>query len=150
MTDRLDELSRILEEMVAENHEITARAVVRHSAGVFRHASDVTRHPLRKKLLTDFASRQTVIRQAIETSARKSKQALEQALARKQRQIDELTAQRDQLVASHRAAILAVTEIGGYPTWLRFFEGYDDIVRNLRMIGALPSDQNAERDSPNE
>lgn len=137
MTDRVDELGRILERMLTENQPITARAVVRASAGLFRHASDVTRHPRRRKLLEEFAARQTLILKAIESSSRKSKSALEKALARKQQQIDELVAQRDLLIASHRAAILAVTELGGYPVWKRFFGAYEDVATSLVKMGAL-------------
>ena len=87
---------------------------MRASAGLFRHASDVTRHPRRRKLLEEFAARQTLILKAIESSSQKSKSALEKALAREQQQIDDLVAQRDLLIASLRAAILAVvTELGG-------------------------------------
>lgn len=139
MTDRVEELGRILERMLTENQPITARAIVRASDGLFRHASDVTRHPRRRKLLEEFAARQTLILKAIESSSRKSKSALEKALARKQQQIDELIAQRDLLVASHRAAILAVTELGGYPTWKRFFDGYEEVITSLTEMGALPS-----------
>jgi len=90
---------------------ITARAVVRASAGLFRHASDVTRHPRRRKLLEEFAARQTLILKAIESSSQKSKSALEKALAREQQQIDDLVAQRDLLIASLILAV--VTELGG-------------------------------------
>ncbi|MER8427891.1 hypothetical protein [Mesorhizobium sp. M1403] len=95
MTDRVDELGRILKRMLTENQPITARAVVGSSEVLFHHASDVTRHPRRQKLLKEFAARQTLILEAIESSSRKSKSALEKALARKQQQIDELIAQRD-------------------------------------------------------
>ncbi len=139
MTDRVDELGRILERMLTENQPITARAVVRVSDGLFRHASDVTRYPGRRKLLEEFAARQSLILNAIESSSRKSKSALEHALATKQRQIEELTAQRDLLVASHRAAILSVTELGGYPVWKRFFDGYGGVITRLTEMGALPS-----------
>lgn len=138
MTDRIDELGRILERMLTENQPITARAVVRSSDGLFRHASDVTRHPRRRKLLEEFTARQTLILKAIESSSRKSKSALEKALARKQQQIDGLIVQRDLLVASHRAAILAVTELGGYPVWKRFFDAYEDVATSLIKMGALP------------
>lgn len=138
MTDRVEELGRILERMLTGNQPITARAIVRASDGLFRHASDVTRHPRRRKLLEEFAARQTLILRAIESSSRKSKSALEKVLARKQQQIDELIAQRDLLVASHRAAILAVTELGGYPTWKRFFDGYEGVITSLTEMGALP------------
>ena len=138
MSDRVDELGGILEKMLTENQPITARAVVRSSDGLFRHASDVTRHPRRRKLLEEFAARQSLILKAIESSSRKSKSALERALARKQQQINELIVQRDLLVASHRAAILAVTELGGYPVWKRFFDDYEDVATSLTKMGALP------------
>ena len=139
MTDRVDELGRILERMLTENQPITARAVVRSSDGLFRHASDVTRHPRRRKLLEEFAARQTLILKAIKSSSRKSKSALEKALARKQQQIDELIVQRDLLVASHRAAILAVTELGGYPVWKRFFDAYEDVATKSDQNGSASS-----------
>ncbi len=138
MTDRVDELGGILDKMLTENQPITARAVVRSSDGLFHHASDVTQHPRRRKLLEEFAARQTLILKAIESSSRKSKSALQKALARKQQQIDELIVQRDLLVASHRAAILAVTELGGYPVWKRFFDDYEDVATSLIKMGALP------------
>ncbi len=143
MTDRVHELGRILEKMLTENQPITARAVVRSSDGLFRHASDVTRHPRRRKLLEEFAARQSLNLKAIESSSRKSKSALQKALVRKQQQIDELIVQRDLLVASHRAAILAVTELGGYPVWKRFFDDYEDGATKLIKMGALPPEANS-------
>ena len=138
MTDKITDLSRILERLLAENETITARAAVRNSSGIFRHASDIIRHPERRRVLADFATRQAAVRQAIKRTSKKSRQALEQELATKQQQIETLLAQRDQLIASHRAMILAVAETGGYRTWLRFFQSYDKVVRDLCSLGALP------------
>ena len=46
-----ERLSEILETMLLEGEDITARAAVLRSRGVFRHPSDITRVPARRALL---------------------------------------------------------------------------------------------------
>jgi hypothetical protein len=43
------------------------------------------------------------------------------------------------LVASHKATILAVAEMGGTKVWMNFFKKYKGAIDDLRVMQALPS-----------
>jgi hypothetical protein len=59
--------------------------------------------------------------------------------ARKDAEIAVLTRQRDILIASHKALILAVGELGGMRAWRRFFDQNQDVVDEMRKLGAMPT-----------
>ena len=50
----------------------------------------------------------------------------------------QLQADKELLIASHRAMILAVAEMGGFPTWKRFFERYQSTIDQLEKMRSLP------------
>ena len=49
-----------------------------------------------------------------------------------------LTRERDILIASHKAMMLAVGELGGMKAWRKFFEGYQEVVDEMQKLGAIP------------
>ncbi|RUW64422.1 hypothetical protein [Mesorhizobium sp. M4B.F.Ca.ET.049.02.1.2] len=138
MVDKNQILEELLEAMIAENETITARAVVRRRDSVFKHATDITRNDARRCMIDRYTKKQDAIRTAVERSSKKSRAKLEQLVATKNTEIQQLQAQRDLLIASHRVMILSVAQMGGFPTWKRFFERYQSTVDNLERMAALP------------
>jgi len=125
--------------MLLDNEDISARAAVRRLPGAFKHATDITRQTDRRGLLEEYRLRQAELRTVIEKSNKQSKTNLSAAIERKDREIEVLTRQRDLLVASHKAMILAVGEMRGMKAWQRFFTHYQEVVDELREIGAMPT-----------
>ncbi len=68
-----------------------------------------------------------------------SRANLSARLAALEEQVREIAGQRDLLIASHRAMILAIGEVGGAKAWLRFFKGYEGVLGRLRVMEALPT-----------
>lgn len=137
--EKTNQLADALEAMLFENEDISARGAVRRLDGIFKYATDVTRHAERRGLLEKYRQRQAELRAVMEKADKQSKSNLSAAIERKNREIEALTRQRDLLIASHRAMILAVSEMRGMKAWQRFFERYQDQVDELRQIGAIPT-----------
>ena len=49
-----------------------------------------------------------------------------------------MEARNQLLIASHRAMLSAIGEMGGTRAWLRFFANHQNLLTNLDEIGALP------------
>lgn len=124
--------------MLAENIKITARSVVGLSTSL-NHASDITRNPTRNRIFVDYKERQVAARKDLELLNGRTKALLERDLVRCRAEVDVLRSQIELLTASHRAAILAVGEVGGVDAWLRFYEGYRKALGELDSLGAIPS-----------
>lgn len=140
MPDKMAMLTAALEGMLLGDETISARAVVRRCAGVLNHASDVTRNPERRRLLEEYSFRQAAIRTSTARSTKNSRVSLERQIAVQRDEIAELKRQRDFLIASHRATILACAERGGYRAWRNFFDGYESGLAELKALDALPSE----------
>ena len=59
-------------------------------------------------------------------------------LARARLKIQELEAENALLIASHRAMVMAVGELGGMRAWRRFFEAHQASLQKLDELGAIP------------
>jgi len=140
-------LEETLEIMVLENEKITARAVIARMDGVLKHPSDITRNVERRKLFNKYKDRQERIRYSLKNRSGKSAQSLATEIARLSAEVQVLRSERSLLIASHRAAILAVGELGGTSAWLKFFTGYNSAVEHLQDIGAIPNGGGKEHDS---
>jgi len=130
-------LEDLLEAMIAENEIITVRAVCRRSNGVFKHATDITRNETRRGMVENAVRRQETIQAAINRSSKRSRIELETLVATKNSELEQLRADKELLIASHRAMILSVVEMGGFPTWKRFFERYQATLDRLEKMGSL-------------
>lgn len=130
-------MNGVLEQMLLDNEDITARGVVRK--GVFKNATDITRDEARRSLLQQYQARQAVLRIIMEKADKHSKTNLSAQIAKKDEQIAVLIRQREILIASHRAMILAVGELGGMSAWRKFYEQYQDIVDEMRKLDAMPT-----------
>lgn len=137
MIDKSQVLEELLEAMIAEDEDITVRAVCRRSNGVFKHATDITRNEARHGMVKAAITKQEAIRTAVNRSSNKSRAELEKLVAAKNTEIAQLQADKELLIASHRSMILAVAEMGGFPTWKRFFERYQEVIDKLDSMGGI-------------
>lgn len=138
---KTQELETILQRMLNENTAISARSVVREQDCPFKHASDITRQPGRKELLTQYQSRQAELRALIEKTDDQSRTNLQARVARLTRENEALKAERDLLIASHKAMLLAVGELGGMAAWRKFFPAWEETRKTLSQLQALPNAQ---------
>jgi len=135
----LSTLQQLLEAMLHENQDITARAVTRRQGSSFRHASDLTRNTERARLLNSYKNRQAELRALSEKTNKQSRTNLTRHIGRLEEECNESKKQRDTLIASHKAMLLAVGEIGGVRAWAKFFQHHQASVDTLRQLDALPS-----------
>ncbi|MQW64029.1 hypothetical protein GHK33_15705 [Sinorhizobium meliloti] len=139
MIDKSQVLEELLEAMIAEDEDVTVRAVCRRSDGIFKHATDITRNEARRRTVEAAIKKQETIRTAVNRSTKKSRAELEKLAAAKNAEIEQLQADKELLIASHRAMILSVAEMGGFATWKRFFERYQASIDRLEQMGSLPA-----------
>ena len=130
------ELVHVLEEMLAANETITARAVARKHPTV-RHASSITRHAVRCEVLRQYQARQNQFRTWSDKLPKLSRAKIAVRLAEKDRRIADLQRQVEILRASHVAMIRLVGELGGMGKWLQFFGSFRHVLQELKRIGAL-------------
>jgi 16S rRNA G527 N7-methylase RsmG len=131
------EMNQILEELLAKDEPITARAVARLHPKLSA-ASSITRHPARAKLLEHYQQRQEQYRRWSGKLSKQSKAVTSVAMADKDLRIAELEKQVALLTASHVAMIRAVGEMGGFSKWAQFFADYRESRLELERLGALP------------
>lgn len=132
-------LESLLSKMLSEDKKITARSVVREEGSPFRHASDLTRQPSRRAVLSHFQARQRELWLLIEKADSSSRTNLQTQVSRLTQENAALKAERDLLIASHKAMLLAVGELGGIKAWQRLFPAWDATQEKLRQLGSLPS-----------
>lgn len=138
ITNKTDtEMQAILEELLASDHNITARAVARlHPA--FKAASSITRSATRKKLLAEYQERQQKYRYWRRRAGKQSIESTSNLLAQKELRIAELEANVRLLTASHVAMLRAVGEMGGFRKWAQFFEKHQEVLAELKSLDAMP------------
>lgn len=141
IADDIAKLRAVLEQMLSSNVSITARAVTRESGSPFKNASDVTRHAQRRAILEEFQQRQQAIRTLAENVDQESVTNLRRKVARLEESCLALRQSRDLLIASHKAMLLAVGEVGGMRAWVKFFPQWDQVRRSLQEMDALPGAQ---------
>lgn len=132
-------LAAILQRMLNDNVDISARSVIRETDSPFKHASDVTRQPERKALLDQYQARQRELRALMEKTDKQSRTNLQAKVARLIQENDALKGERDLLVASHKAMLLAVGEMGGMAAWRKFFPDWEQTKEQLIQLQALPN-----------
>ena len=127
----------ILEMLLADDQDITARAVARLHPTI-KAASSITRNEPRSALLADYQRRQHEYRAWRGRVGKQSAVEAAAALAKKERRIVELEASVQTLTASHVALLRAVGAMGGFSRWAQFFEGHQEVLRTLTDLGAIP------------
>lgn len=130
------EMLGVLERLLAEDVEITARAVVRLHP-TLKAASSITRNSARSALLAKFQARQAEFRRWRGRTTKQSAFDSAITLAARDAQISELKANVQLLTASHVAMLRAVGELGGFAKWAQFYESYADVRRKLNALDKL-------------
>jgi len=132
------EMEKILQAMLDEDEDVTARGVIRrHSA--LNAASSITRNKNRMEMIERFKARQDEFRGWRKRVAKVSRDTAAMGLADKDIRIAELESQVEILIASHVAMLRAVGELGGFAKWAKFFESYKEVTEKLGKIGAMPT-----------
>lgn len=130
------EMCQILEELLAADIDISARAVARKHSSI-KAASSITRHDSRRALLTQYQERQRAFRQWLLRLPKRSRANIAADMALKDNRIKELEKQVELLTASHLALIRTVGELGGFSKWTKFYDNYAEARRQLETMNAL-------------
>lgn len=131
-------LEETLEAMILENITITSRSVISRLGGVLRNPSDITRNEKRNKLFVKFKDKQRAIRARLREKVDASPAQLAAQNAKLLTEVDKINSEKELLIASHRAAIIAIGEMGGAPLWLKFYKNYTGALNSLHTMGAVP------------
>jgi hypothetical protein len=137
MPEQDAEMRGILETLLTDDQDITARAVARLHPSI-NAASSITRSESRAALLADFQKRQHEYRAWRGRLGKQSAVDTAAALAKKDHRIAELEACVQILTTSHVALLRAVGAMGGFSRWAQFFEKHQDVRRKLTDLGAVP------------
>ncbi|WGS46153.1 hypothetical protein LFL97_34510 [Burkholderia sp. JSH-S8] len=133
-----EQMHEILEALLADDEDITARAVARLHPSI-KAASSITRSEFRSSLLAVYQQRQSEYRRWRGRVAKRSGADTAASLADKDIRIAELEATVQLLTASHLAMLRAVGELGGFGKWARFYDEYRDARDKLINLGAVPT-----------
>jgi hypothetical protein len=137
MPEQDAEMRGILETLLIDDLDITARAVARLHPSI-KAASSITRSESRAALLAEFQKRQHEYRAWRGRVGKQSAVDTATALAKKDHRIAELEAYVQMLTTSHVALLRAVGAMGGFSRWAQFFEKHQDVRRKLTDLGAIP------------
>lgn len=132
------EMRNILDRMLANDADISARAVARQHTKITA-ASSVTRNDSRRQLLAEYQQRQSEYRRWRGRAAKQSGSALAGSLAEKDLRIAELETKVQLLTGAHLALLRVVGELGGFNVWAKFYEQYSDARGKLTQLGAVPT-----------
>lgn len=131
------EMRQVLDDLLARDEDITARAVARLHPKI-NAASSITRSVERSRMLAQYQERQAEFRRWRGRPSKLSGLAAAGALADRDMRIAELESQVALLTASHVAMIRAVGELGGFSKWAQFYDSYSGSRDQLARMGALP------------
>ena len=131
------EMREVLDDLLARDEDITARAVARLHPRI-NAASSITRNADRSRVLAQYQERQAEFRRWRGRPSKLSGTTAASALAERELRIAELESQVALLTASHVAMIRAVGELGGFSKWAQFYESYRASRDHLVQLGALP------------
>lgn len=133
-----EQMREILETLLADDEDITARAVARLHPTI-NAASSITRSESRSRLLAEYQQRQSAYRRWRGRIAKRSGADTAASLADKDMRIAELEATVQLLTASHLAMLRAVGELGGFSKWAKFYEHHREARDKLAGLGAIPA-----------
>lgn len=133
------EMISVLENLLANDQDITASAVARLHPSI-KATSSITRSRSRLKLLDQYKTRQDEMRTWQKRISKESHKKFALKMAEKDSEITKLKCQISLLTASHVAMIRAIGELGGFEKWAQFFDQYKSIRDELSALAALPKD----------
>jgi len=133
------ELDSVLQELLNQNIDITAREVARRHSSL-SSASTITRHLGRRRLVEEYQKRQSEMRAWQGRLGKRSKEQVAEELAAQQAKISELDETVRTLVTGHVALIAAVAQVGGMSKLSKFYENFREVRNQLAQTGAIPHD----------
>lgn len=135
LNDPDPKIGEVCRELIAQNKKITIRAIAERT-GVAH--TTYSRDPKRKAQITRAQEIQRLAWTIKRTHRGQAEPHESVAMARLRKRLEESEAHRQLLIASHRAMLSAVGEMGGTRAWLRFFAKHPNALASLGEIGALP------------
>ena len=139
LDEQHQELTRILDELLADDQNITAREVARRHS-ILSSASTLTRHPMRRQILATYQERQIELRLWKSRVGKTSQTNMATKLATQQAHIVTLENTINILTSGHVALIAAVAQLGGMGKLAKFYEDFREIRNGLFDGGAIPHD----------
>lgn len=133
------ELRVLLQLMLEEDAELSARNVVRRSAGVLKHASEFTRNKRKREVLAEYQVRQAHVRSLARKIEKTGKAQLTARLAAAEEELRNLREERKLLIDAVRGVIYAVGVSGGMRAWREFYPRYSNAFRALSALGVIPA-----------
>jgi hypothetical protein len=137
--DELDipdaKIGKACRELIAQNRKITIRAVAERT-GVAH--TTYSRDPKRKAQITRAQEIQRLAWTIKRTHRGQAEPHESVAMSRLRKWLEKAEARNQLLIASHRAMLSAVGELGGTRAWLRFFADHPNALASLDDMGALP------------
>ena len=138
MDDDEQQMIAVLENLLASDENITARAAARLHPGI-NAASSITRNEKRSQLLAEYQARQLKYRVWRGRVGKRSGVETAAELENQQSRIATLERSVEILVSSHVAIIRSVGSLGGFNKWAEFFESYQHTRNALDSLGATPA-----------
>jgi CHASE3 domain sensor protein len=136
LDEQHEEFTRIMEELLREDLNITAREIARRHT-TLSSASTITRHPQRRELMKKFQERQSNLRGWRERIGKNSRAATASKIVEQQSRITELEATVDLLTMGHVSLIAAVAQLGGMGKLAKFYEDFGAVRERLDSLGAI-------------
>lgn len=134
--DRPDpRIGDVCRELIAEDEKITLRAVASR-LGVAH--TTLSRDQARRDQVERARQLQKLAVSIRSTQRGHLKESESLPLARANLRVKELEQENALLIASHRAMIMAVGEMGGMRAYRRFFETHQEALAKLQEIKAIP------------
>lgn len=137
MQEHDHKMREILDSMLANDEDITARAVARLHPSI-KAASSITRSAARSQLLAQYQERQIEYRRWRGRVGKQSGADTAVVLEQKEHRIAELEQNMSFLIASHLSMLRAVGAMGGFSKWAQFYEQYREVRDKLVEMGAMP------------
>lgn len=137
LDEQHEELTKILNELLDDDQNITAREVARRHS-TLSSASTITRHPMRRKILETYQQRQTELRLWKSRVGKNSQANMASKLASQQANIVMLENTVNILTSGHVALIAAVAQLGGMGKLAKFYKDFREIRNGLLDGGAIP------------
>lgn len=131
-------LSAVLEQLLAEDVDVTAREVARRHP-TLKNVTAFTRNVERAAMIKQAKRRQDEVRAVALAPHRSQVASITSQLERKAAEVVELQAQVSALVTSHVACVRAVLRHGGMPALERFWSDYKSIGDSVRAARAVPA-----------
>lgn len=138
---RLDEtdtqLKAILEDLLAENVNISAREVAKRHPDV-ASASTITRDHARRELLESYQLRQVELQKWQNRLKKGNKAEVATKLEQQQSRIEQLERNEEILLRGHVSLIAVMAELGGTTKLSSYYSRFSELRNSLTQLNALP------------